>query len=663
MIPSSRPARSTLAHSAVRARAVSPGPGVALALTVLALVLPLAVAPSSAHAQGAGEAPAWRLEKVLPPQRPGESNEEHDRQIPVGLGKIGDVEFWAPNRGLLITAGDPPTVPAGVWTYNGVEWRELATECGATDGRIAWAGPDEFWTVSDGRPGQTSESKENINLPPLEDNTLCHFADGQIVASYAHPAFQADSYLQMHAAGCFEPADCWFAGEPLEEPQLGAFQLHLNGSALEAEPYPEEGHAIESMSLLEGILYEGARIAPGDRDSTPNPEPPVIHRINPAGFEPVFEPETEVPLYTGEERPEALQALQLSSADGTLWGATGPKRTEGGTPGQVTVVRRVESFWSQLVGPEHPLEPLFSDLSEEEALLGRKTKPEEVVAREATVSGIAAEPGGAGAWIALAPPENKGALTERAVLAHISGAGQVSEARALPSSSEQEQGTGSKGAASKLVCPAANDCWLATAQGFLYHLAPAGERTLPASEMPGFESGGQVNLITYRPPDQGLPQVLADAPPPDTSGQVEEPPDYGGTFAEAKGIPIESTVQAPLLTHLHSRIVRGTTLELSFHLAVKARVRLLATRHKQVVASTPMRTLAAGNRKLLLALNRKRWPTKLSLQTHPLAPLPTTTTKEAVGGPEHGGSGSNTVSTGLRVLPEVPTFAQLESRP
>ncbi len=109
--------------------------------------------------------------------------------------------------------------------------------------------------------------------------------------------------------------------------------------------------------------------------------------------------------------------------------------------------------------------------------------------------------------------------------------------------------------------------------------------------------------------------------------------------------------------------MRGTTLELSFHLAVKARVRLLATRHKQVVASTPMRTLAAGNRKLLLALNRKRWPTKLSLQTHPLAPLPTTTTKEAVGGPEHGGSGSNTVSTGLRVLPEVPTFAQLESRP
>ena len=144
----------------------------------------------------------------------------------------------------------------------------------------------------------------------------------------------------------------------------------------------------------------------------------------------------------------------------------------------MTVVRRVESFWSQLVGPEHPLEPLFSDLSEEEALLGRKTKPEEVVAREATVSAIAAEPGGAGAWIALQPPESKGSLlTERAVVAHISGAGQVERSPGAAIERRTGKGTGSKGAASKLVCPAANDCWLATAQGWLYHLAPAGERT------------------------------------------------------------------------------------------------------------------------------------------------------------------------------------------
>ncbi len=63
-----------------------------------------------------------------------------------------------------------------------------------------------------------------------------------------------------------------------------------------------------------------------------------------------------------------------------------------------------------------------------------------------------------------------------------------------------------------------------------------------------------------------------------------------------------------------------------------------------------MRTLAAGNRKLLLVLNPQRWPTKLSLQTHPLAPLPSTTVKEAVGGPEHGGGGRT------RFRPAWPCF-------
>ncbi len=646
----------------MRALSTSSGLAFALAMTVLALALTLAVQAAPAAAQ---EAATWHLEKILPPQLPGESTEQHQSRLPVGLGKIGDIEFWAPNRGLLITAGDPPTIPASVWTYNGREWRELSEACGATDGRIAWAGPEEFWTVSDGRPGQTSESSESLQPPPLEDNTLCQFSDGQIVASYAHPAFQADSYQAMHAAACFDPTDCWFAGEALEEPQVGAFQLHWNGTTLEAEPYVGEGHAAESMSLLEGILYEGVRIAAGDRASTPNPEPPVVHRINPAGFLPAFEPETEVPLYGSEERPEALEALNLSSSDGTLWGAAGPKPAEGGTPGQVTVVRRVESFWSQLIGPEHPLGPILPNLSEEEMLLGRKTKPEEVLAREATVSGVAAEPGSESAWIALQAPEGKGSIaTSRAVLVHVSGAGKVTETQVLPSSAEGEAGVGPKGAASKLACPAANDCWLATAQGWLYHLAPEGERQLPASEMPGFESSGQVNLITYRPKDQGLPQVPADAPPPDTSGLVEEPPAYGANFVETKSSPVESKIQAPLLSDVHSRLIHKTTLELRFHLAVKAQVRLLAKRRKKLVASTSMRTLAAGDHKLLLRLNPHNWPTKLSLQTHALAPLPTTTVKESAnvpGGPEHSGNGANTVSTSLRVLPEVPPFTELGS--
>ena len=58
------------------------------------------------------------LEQPLPPNFPtGEI-----ASTPIGLGRIGDIEFWAPNRGLLITAGNPPTIPAGIWAYNGVGW-------------------------------------------------------------------------------------------------------------------------------------------------------------------------------------------------------------------------------------------------------------------------------------------------------------------------------------------------------------------------------------------------------------------------------------------------------------------------------------------------------------------------------------------------------------
>jgi hypothetical protein len=343
----------------------------------------------------------------------------------------------------------------------------------------------------------------------------------------------------------------------------------------------------------------------------------------------------------------ALGFLRLSAADGALWAAAG-KSSESVEPpqrdGQVTVARDVAGSWTQLIGPQHPLDRVLPEAQreEEDQLL-------EGEARAAVVSAIAAEPGTGDAWLALAPPNQLGLV--RAVLLHLSAEGAVLGETTLPSASEEAEGIGPKGAAAKLACPAANDCWLATTEGWLFHLAPAGERRLPRDEDPNFAS-----LITYRPRDLGLPQLPPDAPPPDDSGLVEEPPDYGGTFAETKAPPIETKVTAPLLTDLHSRVIHKTTLELRFHLAVEARVRLLAKRHKKLVASTPMRTLTAGARKLLLRLNPREWPTKLSLQTHPLAPLPTTTVKEAVGGPEHGSAGPSTETTGLISLPQTPSF-------
>jgi hypothetical protein len=597
---------------------------VAQALATLLLVAAFALAcaagplSAAARAQGLpddGEA-SWQLEQPKPPPPP---VGVQGSAVPIGLGKVGDIEFWAPNRGLLITAGNGSTIPPGLWTYNGEGWHELANVCGATDGRIAWAGPDEFWTISDGRPGQALEAEGRT--PPLQDDTLCHFSGGRVVASYASLAFQASSYQPMHAAGCIGPSDCWFAGDPLPEPQVGAFQLNWNGSSLTADANPQ-GHAVQDMRLFGGSLYESVRLSPEDQVTTRESTPAVLRRINAAGVQPTFVSLLPgVPQYAPGEFPTALSFLHLSADAEALWGAADPvppqELPEGSAPGEVTVVRYAAGSWSQIIGPGAPAANPFAGL---------------------LVSSIAAEPDSESAWVGLdtAADSEQPSPSASATVARVSPAGIVSDEQTVPSAQETAEGVGPKGAVAKIACPAPHDCWMVTTQGWLYHLAPTTERHLPANGDPAF-----AGPITFRPKDEGLPQEVPDAPPPDDSGLPGEAPPSISSLLATVTPTTESKVTAPLLSDLHTRVVHGSTLELSFHLAVKARIRLIAKRHNSVVASTPTRTLAAGNRKLLLRLDRRRWPTKLDLQSHALAPLPTESTR---------GAGHDTVSTSLVVL-------------
>ncbi len=606
------------------------------------------LASPAGASEGAG-AVSWRLEQPLPPELPdGERS-----STPIGLGKIGDVEFWAPNRGLLITAGNPPTIPPGVWAYNGVSWHELADVCGATDGRIAWAGPEEFWTISDGRPGQVVGE----GSPPLADNTLCHFSGGQVVGSYASLAFLPTSYQVMHGAACLGPEDCWFGGEPLPDDQTGAFHLHWDGNSLSAVPGPQ-GHAVEDMRAYDGQIYESVHLALTDKLSEQEPfgEYSDVHLIEPNGVEPSFAslypgcPSSCVPVYSEEELPDALDFLRLSAGQHALWGAADPtKNPPESTLGQVTVLRDVlrekEETWSQLIGPTTDPEG-----SNPFTKVEGKESPENEV-----IESIAAEPpsasegaeGSESAWLALSSRKNAGQEPlAPAMVARLSGEGDVSERQTLPSEQEMREGIGPKGSASIVTCPAADDCWLATSQGWLFHLAPEDERDLPPDTDPAF-----AGLITYRPPDAGIPAVIPDALPEDDSGVLGEIPALPNTAVETK-TSVEARADVPLLSALHARLVHGTTLELRFHLAVKARVRLLAERHKHLVASTPTRTLAAGERHLLLALNRDRWPTKLTLKTQALAPLPTVSLHS---------QSVDTISTSMFVQPRLPSFSGLGS--
>lgn len=621
------------------------------------------------------ETASWRLEQPSPPAPPPGVPAP---VAPVPLGKVGDIEFWEPpgeppqaNRGLLITHGNGAAIPPGVWAYDGSGWHEIATVCGATDGRIAWGGPADFWTVSDQRPGQ---APLNGQPPPLEDDSLCHFSGGSIVASYAHLAFEASSYEKIFGAACLPPLppraqsnDCWFGGEGLPEPRVGSFHLHWNGATLTEQPYTYGSDPVMDMRQLEDAIYESVSysIYNAHNEERTLARPPVLHF---AEAETEMQPFTaELPLYGTSGQPaEAFEYLRLGSSEGVLWAAAGKRlgvtNLTKETEGQVTVLRRLAGIWTQVIGPggegrkKHLLPKLFESEARERELLGGPAKNAEVRA-------IAPEPGGEDAWLALAPHEAQtSAVAEAAaaaVLVHISAQGAVLGVQTLPSSAERALPSDAAGAAKRLVCPAVEDCWMANVGGWLYHLAREGERTLPRSELPGFPEG---KVIGERPPDEGIPQEVLDAPPPDTSGLPEEEPDYGGSFAEVK-VAAETTVRAPLITHVHTRLIHGTTLQLRFHLTVKARVGLIAKRHKKVVARTRMHTFRAGHRKLLLRLNRRRWPTKLALKTHALAPLPTTTLEEPAGGPEHPSSGVNTESTRLTVLPRVASFAGLGTLP
>jgi hypothetical protein len=360
-----------------------------------------------------------------------------------------------------------------------------------------------------------------------------------------------------------------------------------------------------------------------------------------------------VPRYApspAEERPYALGYLHLSSDEETLWGAASPvRKPKESAPGEVTILRysEAEDEWNQVLGygsDPNGVNPF--------------TQPGRTEEENETVNSIAAEPATPDAWLALTSPDNTQAERSdaaQAMVARINAGGEVSERQTLPSAAE---GLTAKGAAERIVCPATNDCWLVTSKGWLFHYSDEADRQLPENGDPAFSQ-----LVTFRPPDAGIPQVVPDAPPVDDSGLLGEPPPTYGSPVETKATPTtELKVPVALMSDVHTH-EHGTTLELSFRLVVKARVRLIADRGKKRVASTPMRTLAAGSHKLVLHLNRREWPTKLSLESHPLAPLPTTTVKQAVGGPEHGGNGSTSVSTGLAVLPDVSWLAKSELRP
>ena len=434
---------------------------------------------AAVFATGAAGQATWKLEQPPPP--PGAS-------FAVPLGQPGDLQFLAPNHGLLAVAGNA-TVPAGLYFYDGVQWRQLSTVCGgpARTSRIAIASAREFWTITvPSKPRQQTEG-----------TALCHFRDGLVVASYSTPLQSPDPFREMTAAACNGPSDCWFGGIGAEDAtgeRRGAFHLHWDGGSLETV-YAPQGRGVSDLETFKnGTIYETARIAkfPGDRSADldllePEPLPRLIHLIENDVF--ANDPFTVAPQDGVPD--DGTELLALDSDGEQIW-AAGGGATSGPSVPQTGIVPRVPiaafldgTAWREVSFPK----PSFSTTDR--------------------FVDVAAVPGTTSAWAAVQRFEEANQNGALARVARLDRDGTAS-VTTLPAS-----GPG-RGSADKIAFSAPNEGWMVTNAGWLFHYTDG--TAYPRNTDPAFAS-----TITFRP-NEAAEQFIPDAPPVDDSELFKPPP-------------------------------------------------------------------------------------------------------------------------------------------
>lgn len=525
----------------------------------------LAVATVLGPATASAADPIWRLEQPPPPE---------GAPFKVPLGAPGDLQFWAPNRGLLTVEGND-TIPRGIWSWNGQSWHQLATVCGGPGdtARIAWAGPAEFWVVS-----EPSLPRRGSGL------ALCRFKDGQVVGSWSTRVDAADPFRQMTSATCNGANDCWFGGigsqDALGE-RIGAFHLHWDGADLQTV-YGPQGRGVSDMEFHAGALFESTLVGRSQENreepvalGTPEePAPRLLHRITGSSFaNDPFEPAAldGVP-------PDGSELLALDSDGTDLWAVGGGAASGPSAPAEGSVAR--PPLAARLVGSA------FQEVELGDGDFGPADR----------LGDVAAIPDSDEALATVVPFADRRSINSKATVARIKPDGTTTVAR-LPAA-----GAG-RGSAARVACPSANECWLVTWAGWIFRYSDGG--SLPLDTDPAFQG-----TIEFRP-NESAEQFIPDRLPVDDS-QLFAPPELErNPIAPPRGGKVRRL--PPLLTKVRSHL-QGLVLEVSFTVTRRATVRLLAKRGGLTVASTPRRTFAPGRRSLSLKLSRDRYPTRLAFQ-------------------------------------------------
>jgi hypothetical protein len=523
----------------------------------------LFLAPGSATAAD----PVWRLEQPPPP--PG-------APFKVPLGAPGDLEFWEPNRGLLTVEGND-TIPRGIYSWNGQSWHQLATVCGGPGdtARIAWAGPTEFWVVS-----EPSLPRRGSGL------ALCRFKDGQVVGSWSTRVDAADPFRQMMSATCNGPDNCWFGGigsqDALGE-RVGAFHLHWDGADLEIV-YGPQGRAVSDMEFHNGELFESTFVGrspengadPVDLADPEDPFPRLLHRIAGKSFS--NDPFVPASLPGVPDDGSELLALDGDRGGANLWAVGGGAASGPSAPPEGSVARL--PLAARLVGAAFQEVPLGDQVFGQPERLGD----------------VAAIPGTNEALATVVPFDERRSVNSKAVVARIEPDGTTTTTR-LPVA-----GAG-RGSAARIECPSANECWMVTWAGWIFRYSDG--TPLPLDTEPAFQG-----TIEFRP-NESAEQFIPDRLPVDDSQLFAPPPLELNPTAPPAGGKVRRL--PPLLKKIRSRL-RGLTLIVRFTVTRKARVALIAKRGGRTVARTPRRVFAPGRRELSLQLSRGRYPTRLAFQ-------------------------------------------------
>jgi hypothetical protein len=569
------------------------------AAAALAVVLAgLTAAPAGAQ--------VWTLDEHPPPPA--------GAPFKVPLGTPGDLQMWAPNRGLLAVEGNS-TVPRGLWVWDGERWRQLATVCGgaADTTRIAWAGPTEFWTITE------------PSLPRRGNGTaLCRFRDGEVVGSFSAPEQAADAYRRMNAAACLD-GRCWFAGGRTTDPsgtREGAFHLHFDGGGL-GVLYDRGGRGVSDLHGFDGRFHSasvaGAQVdsrEPGTaRPVTGEDRPRLLGRIDGLSLRrdaftprPVADPDPD----DGRTPPaDATDVLALDSTGPRLW-AVGGGTTSGAEP----------------YDPQGPTGAAMYDRPPFAAVLEAGTWRElrldaEFAPGERFVD-VAAIPGTAQAWIAVQRFADRRSPGARGRVLRVDASGVVVEDVTLPTS-----GSG-RGAVARVDCAGPADCWAVTTAGWLLHWTDGTRSPLDAD--PAF-----ARLIDFRP-NESAAQFIPDAPPPDDSRLFAPPPVEVQQAAPPAQAPAVQQLPA-LLTSVRSRMRGRRQLVITFRLARRARIGVVGRRRGKVVARFRTRTFLPGRRTIRVRLDPRRYPTRLAFAIRELD-------VQTAPGDDLGAGAGDTVTTG-----------------